>query len=92
MSGGAIKPSHNTIQNGSFSAYKPGTAGVTGPSIQTIGFIDVQSQPVPDAIQRIKMKNHQKAEQAVHRKKKLANQLESARSKVLQSYNIKTII
>lgn len=43
MSGGAIKPNHHTIQNASFSAYKPGTAGVTGPSIQTIGFVDVQS-------------------------------------------------
>ena len=62
------------------------------PGIASFGFVDVQTPIVPDAMQRIKMKQHNKNEMVILRKKKLANQLESARSKVLQSYNIKTII
>ena len=69
------------------------TAGFTnGGTSGVVGWIDVQTPKIPDAMGRILNQQAQKHIESVERKKRLADQVETARVKVLKTYNIKTNI
>ena len=90
MSGGLNNKTGNPSAN-----HSPATRGgnqTIDTSQVSYGFMDVQKPHIPDAMLRIKMKNHQNYENSVYKKKRMAQQLENSRAQVLNSYNIKTII
>ena len=51
--------------------------------------VDVQTPHIPDAIMRIKQRQAEAKQEALEKKRKLAEKIEIQRANVLESYNIR---
>lgn len=97
MSIQAGKLHQHTNVSGPFghSPYRKSSQHGVSKVLNTVGddliSLDVSTPDIPDAMERIKRQKQEKKNEQIKRKIQMAEQMESAREKVLDSYHIKTM-